>query len=414
MYFANPQLLGTFSVNKFISKLTMVWLASLSMLNYLVTDMYLPAFDAIRIDMDTTKSAIGLSLTVFLAGMAIGQMIYGPLSDRYGRKPSLLLGLSILVVSTIVISVADSIEMFLAARFAQAIGACSASVIWQAIVVDRYDRHDAKKIFALLMPLVALSPAIAPLVGAAIQANWGWRFIFYTIIAIGVVLMLITLSEEESYVKRQQDVKNSRAIISNYREIIISSKFVGNMLISSAASASFFAWVTGSPFVMTAMGYTPSEIGVWYIPQTVAFIVGGYTCKSLLGKYSDSNILKVSIAASVTSITAMAIYSYLHESETIIPYVMGFCLLAAGNGAMYPLVISKALEDFKHCSATSAGLFNFIQTLFCFASSAYVSAFVASGMVAISTAMLATLVIFIIGIRLTLADAPKRGLQVST
>ncbi len=367
------------------------------MLSYLVTDMYLPAFEFIRIDMSTSESAVGMSLTVFLAGMAIGQLIYGPLSNRYGRKPVLLIGLAILACSTVVIALSSSIEVFLIARFIQAIGACSASVIWQAVVIDRYQGRESQKLFAMIMPLVALSPALAPLLGAVLQSHFGWRAIFAAIIVITLLIILMTLREKESYQTTKKIATAKRSILADYKSIITSKKFTGNMLLSAAASATFFAWLTGSPFVMNSMGYSHNEIGLWYIPQTIAFIVGGYTCKSLLEKYKDSQILPVFILLSVVSILLISIYAYLVAATTIVPYVVAFCFIAIGNGAIYPLVINRALEDFKQCSATASGLFNFLQTVFCFAASAFVSAFAEYGIHAIAAAMSAMLVIFFAG-----------------
>ncbi|NVP02939.1 MFS transporter, partial [Photobacterium damselae subsp. damselae] len=141
-------------MNQQPSKMTLIWFACLSMLGFLATDMYLPAFETIRVAFGTTQSLIGLTLSVFLLGMALGQLVYGPLSDRIGRKKVLLGGMALFSVATLLCSIAPNIETFLIARFVQALGACSATVIWQAVVVDRYHGKTSERIFATIMPLV--------------------------------------------------------------------------------------------------------------------------------------------------------------------------------------------------------------------------------------------------------------------
>lgn len=189
---------------------TMVWFAGLSMLGFLATDMYLPAFENIRLEMGTTQSMIGLSLTVFLLGMALGQVVYGPLSDRIGRIKVLVGGIALFTAATVACFLSDSIEVFLAARFVQALGACSASVIWQAIVIDRYDSKTSQRVFATVMPLVALSPALAPLAGAALESHFGWRSIFIALVGLGVLLVVTTLRQRRKRTRRRYERKNGR------------------------------------------------------------------------------------------------------------------------------------------------------------------------------------------------------------
>ena len=170
------------------SKITLFWFACLSMLGFLATDMYLPAFETIRADFATTQSLIGLSLSIFLLGMALGQLIYGPLSDRIGRIKVLLGGIALFSLGSLASAFAPNVEVFLLARFAQALGACSATVIWQAVVVDRYEGKTSERVFATIMPLVALSPALAPLLGALLEHHVGWRSIFIALVGFGAVL----------------------------------------------------------------------------------------------------------------------------------------------------------------------------------------------------------------------------------
>ncbi|PMN65380.1 purine nucleoside transporter PunC [Enterovibrio norvegicus] len=393
---------------------TMVWFAGLSMLGFLATDMYLPAFENIRLEMGTTQSMIGLSLTVFLLGMALGQVVYGPLSDRIGRIKVLVGGMALFTVATVACFLSDSIEVFLAARFVQALGACSASVIWQAIVIDRYDSKTSQRVFATVMPLVALSPALAPLAGAALESHFGWRSIFIALVGLGVLLVVTTLRQEESAPAIDTNEKMGAKLVSDYKHIVSSRKFVGNMLIFAGCSAAFFAWLTGSPFVMTEMGYSGADIGMSYVPQTIAFIVGGYSCRALLNKYDGSVLLPWYVGLFIASVSAIFVVSWQSDVTTIMPVLIPFCFLAVANGAIYPIVVNKALEDFKHCSATAAGLLNFLQTMICFVASGIVSALAVSGLLTVSAVMMGAAASVALGLalswngnRATLEEGPQ-------
>ncbi|WP_048780976.1 Bcr/CflA family efflux MFS transporter, partial [Pantoea vagans] len=175
------------------SKGFMPYLALLSMLGFLATDMYLPAFGAMQISFNTSPGIISASMSLFLAGFAIGQLFWGPLSDRIGRKPVLLMGLGLFALGCAGMLWVENAVLMLALRFIQAIGVCAAAVSWQALVVDRYPRARANKVFATIMPLVALSPALAPLLGAWLISHFHWRSIFLVLTLTGVALMLVTL-----------------------------------------------------------------------------------------------------------------------------------------------------------------------------------------------------------------------------
>ena len=369
-----------------------IWLAGLSMLGFLATDMYLPAFDIIRGDLATTESMIGLTLSIFLFGMAIGQLFYGRLTQKLGTKKSLIIGLSIFAISSLAASFSTSVEMLLVARFFQALGACSANVIWQAMVIQRYDAKTSQRIFATIMPLVALSPALAPLLGAAIEKFYGWSMIFVTLTIIGVGLAVRTFADKEPV-----QVENANAKTITFRDVIKSKKFTGNMLIYAASSAIFFAWLTGSPFVMTQMGYSGADIGLSYIPQTIAFIVGGYGCRWALERFESQKVLPWILKLSIASVVTVFLISWRMDVSSIIPMLIPFCFLAAANGAVYPIVVNNALMDFKEGSAVASGLLNFLQMLFCVAASAMVSSISYLGPISMGSVMLLQLVFLFIG-----------------
>ncbi len=385
-------------MNNLVPASTLFWLAGLSMLSFLATDMYLPAFENIRFEFESTQSMINSSLTVFLLGMALGQLFYGPLSDRIGRITLLGSGLGLFTLASGLCYLAKSIEILLLARFLQAFGACSASVIWQAIVIDRYDIKTSQAVFATIMPLVALSPALAPLVGAGLGAQFSWRAIFIALTLLGALLMFTSLRQKESAPKTNKKDKLWVSLLADYKKLAQSSIFIGNMLIFAGCSSAFFAWLTGSPFIMNSMGYSGTDIGLSYLPQTIAFILGGYGCRALLKKIDSHKILPWLVALFALSVSSIFILALFHSFNSIIIVLIPFCFMAIASGAIYPIVINNALAPFKGCSATAAGLLNFLQTLCCFLASGLVSYFTHYGLVSVSSVMLGSAFCVLLGL----------------
>ncbi|MGK3500895.1 purine nucleoside transporter PunC [Escherichia coli] len=357
----------------------LVWLAGLSVLGFLATDMYLPAFAAIQADLQTPASAVSASLSLFLAGFAAAQLLWGPLSDRYGRKPVLFIGLTIFALGSLGMLWVENAATLLILRFVQAVGVCAAAVIWQALVTDYYPSQKVNRIFATIMPLVGLSPALAPLLGSWLLVHFSWQAIFATLFAITVVLILPIF-----WLKPTTKARNNSQDGLTFTDLLRSKTYRGNVLIYAACSASFFAWLTGSPFILSEMGYSPAVIGLSYVPQTIAFLIGGYGCRAALQKWQGKQLLPwllVRFAVSVIATWAAGFISHVSLVEILIP----FCVMAIANGAIYPIVVAQALRPFPHATGRAAALQNTLQLGLCFLAS-----LVVSWLISISTPLLTT------------------------
>ncbi|MCE0811489.1 purine nucleoside transporter PunC [Buttiauxella sp. S04-F03] len=374
------------------SKGFLIWLAGLSVLGFLATDMYLPAFAAIQQDLQTDASAVSASLSLFLAGFAFAQLMWGPLSDHFGRKPVLLAGLSLFAVGCIGMLWVESATALLVLRFVQAVGVCSAAVSWQALVTDYYPANRANRIFATIMPLVGLSPALAPLLGSWILTHFDWQAIFATLFAITLVLMIPTLRLKPRTQHHPQTEDNKVSFMSLLRSRVYS----GNVLIYAACSASFFAWLTGSPFILNDMGYSPAAIGLSYVPQTIAFLIGGYGCRSALQKWQGKQMLPWLLALYTLSIFgtwAVAVSGHATLTLLLIP----FCVMAIANGAIYPIVVASALLPFPQATGKAAALQNTLQLGLCFLASLMVSWLVATPLLTTTSVMLVTIALAMLG-----------------
>ncbi|ELY4784215.1 Bcr/CflA family multidrug efflux MFS transporter [Cronobacter sakazakii] len=370
------------------------WLAGLSVLGFLATDMYLPAFAVIEVDLHTAPSAISASLSLFLAGFALAQLVWGPLSDRFGRRPVLLAGLGIFALGCLGTVWVESAGALLALRFIQAVGVCSAAVSWQALVTDRYPAQQARRIFATIMPLVGLSPALAPLLGSWILNHFSWQAIFVVLFAITVALMITALRLPSG---APQGKKGGEPL--SFMMLLRSRVYSGNVLIYAACSASFFAWLTGSPFILHEMGYSPAVIGLSYVPQTIAFLIGGYGCRSALQKWNGETLLPWLLAGFALSVLATWLVG-LSDAVTLTTLLIPFCLMAMANGAIYPIVVAAALLPFPQATGRAAALQNTLQLGLCFVASLVVSWLVATPLLSTTSVMLATVVLAGLGFRL--------------
>ncbi len=369
----------------------LVWLGGLSVLGFLATDMYLPAFAAIQQDLNTSAAWVSASLSLFLAGFAIGQLFWGPLSDRYGRKPILLAGLAIFALGCLGMLWVRDATLMLVLRFVQAIGVCAAAVTWQAMVTDYYPAQRTNRIFATIMPLVGLSPALAPLLGSWLLVHLEWQAIFATLFAITILLMLPAF-RLKAVVKPAGETQQKITFMSLLR----SREYSGNVLIYAACSASFFAWLTGSPFILHEMGYGPTVIGLSYVPQTIAFLIGGYGCRAALQKWQGHQMLPWLLVVFALSVAATWLAG-IQDHPSLVALMVPFCIMAIVNGGIYPIVVAQALKPFPQATGRAAALQNTLQLGLCFLASLLVSSLIATPLLTTTSVMLISIVLAGIG-----------------
>lgn len=392
------------------SKGFMIYLALLSMLGFLATDMYLPAFGVMQQDLRTGSGAISASLSIFLAGFACAQLVWGPLSDRIGRKPVLLMGLSLFAMGCAAMLWVESTSWLLAVRFIQAVGVCAAAVSWQALVVDRYSGPQANRVFATIMPLVALSPALAPLLGAWLLQHFSWRSIFVVLLLVSLTLLIPTLRLPSRPLK-------DKAVVTppgpGFFTLIKSPVYSGNVAIYAACSASFFAWLTGSPFILGDLGLSPADIGLSYVPQTAAFLVGGFGCRALLNHFEGRQLLPWLLLFYSVSIVALYLVS-LQPHPSLFALLLPFCGMAMANGAIYPVVVSSALLPFPEATGKAAALQNMLQLGLCFVASLAVSTWIESPLRTTTLVMAGTIVLAVTGYLAQRAAEQKQAWKTNT
>jgi Bcr/CflA subfamily drug resistance transporter len=390
------------SKNKKNSFLFFVYLTGLSIIGFLATDMYLPAFDKMRIDLNASKGSISATMSLFLAGYAIAQLLWGPISDKAGKPKTVLMGLCIFTVASLGIYFTENISILLALRLIQAIGVCAAAVCWQALVIERYPKEQTNKVFATIMPLVALSPALAPLIGAFLLNYFGWRSIFIALAIIAALLILYTLVIKDDETGGNNSAESSKILTDkSYFVLLKSHKYLGNVLIYALCSATFFAWLTGSPFFLKELGYNENEIGFSFFPQTVAFLIGGYGYRSISNKIEGKKLIPALLILNASCCITLYLIT-ISMTPTLTILLIPFCLMAFSNGACYPIVVAEALKSFPSNLGKAAALQNTIQLGICFLASAIVSLFSKNALLSTTIVMCCTIPFNFIAYKLSL------------
>jgi DHA1 family bicyclomycin/chloramphenicol resistance-like MFS transporter len=251
-----------------------VLLGALTAFAPLSIDMYLPSLPAIGAAFHASAGATQGTLAWFLAGLALGQLVYGPASDRWGRRPPILIGAALYIAASIGCALAPTIEALTIARFVQALGGCAGTVVARAVVRDRFEHRDSARMLSLLMLVMGLAPILAPLGGGALLGFGGWRTIFWVLAALGAAIALAAaLALPESRSAQTAAQAASEHPFRAYLELLRQPQLVGFVLSGALNSAAMFAYVSASPGLLIGVyGVRPQDFGWIFGANAVALI----------------------------------------------------------------------------------------------------------------------------------------------
>jgi MFS transporter, DHA1 family, multidrug resistance protein len=286
----------------------LVTLALLSAVAPFATDLYLPAFPQMVIDLHTSPTNVQLTLTTFLIGLAVGQLIFGPLSDRYGRVRPLLIGAAICVAASLVAVLAPTIEVLVAARLAQGLTGAAGMVIGRAIISDLATGRAAARAFSLMMIVGGVAPIAAPLAGGFLVGPLGWRGTL-AIILVLVALMLITafvVIRETHTEERRTALRDEKATAGSPLRQLMQRRYIGNVAAFGFAFAVMMAYISASPFVyQTMMGMTSAEYGAMFGVNAFGLLLMSALSAKLTARCEPRTLAAVGLAVILASSIAV-------------------------------------------------------------------------------------------------------------
>lgn len=309
-------------------------LALLTGLDAMAIDMYLPGMPALATSFQTTSGRIQQTLSIFLAGLAIGQALYGPLLDRYGRRLPLLAGVLVFVIGSVLAALSPTLEWLLFARFLQALGAAAGLVTPRAIVADLCNLSQASRIFSLLMQVMMIAPIVAPLLGSYVLVLGGsWRLIFWILAGLGLIGFFWGLREIPNSLPPERYVPLKISNIARaYGAQITSPVFMTYTVAGGLILASLFMYISGSAFIFTEYyALSPTEYGYLFAVNSVALVIGGQLSNKLLEmEFSEHKIMYIGILIH----TIAGFILYLVANSDFVNLWIYFALLALAIGSL--------------------------------------------------------------------------------
>jgi MFS transporter, DHA1 family, multidrug resistance protein len=288
-----------------------VVLAALTAFGPMSIDMYLPGLPTIAADLGASAADTQLTLSAFFLGFGGGQLIYGPLSDRFGRRRPLLGGLALFTVASIGCAYASSLHVLIAARFLQAIGGCAGPVIARAMVRDLYDRDRAARVLSLMILIMGIAPIVAPLVGSQILYLAGWRTIFWIIAAFGLACAIATIALlRESLPPERRTHGGAWALVTAYFEPLTHLRFIGYAASGALVYGGMFVYITGSPFVViTLFGFSPTAFSQIFALNVVGFLLGASVNSRVVMRVGVDRMLGYGVLGAAVSGAALAFFA---------------------------------------------------------------------------------------------------------
>jgi MFS transporter, DHA1 family, multidrug resistance protein len=349
-------------------------LGSLTAIGPFSIDMYLPAFPDIAKGLDTTIAKVMLSLSSFFIGISAGQLLYGPLLERYGRKNPLYGGLTIYLFASVGCAMATSINALILFRFLQALGGCVGMVAARAMVRDLFEVKENAKIFSLLMLVVAVSPIIAPTLGGYITAAVGWRYVFVMLIVVALIIIAgIYFLLPESKKPDPNFSLKPRPILNNFMSVIRHPQFYTYSLTGAIASAGLYAYISGSPHVFMEVFKVSERQYGWIFALIAMGLIGAAQINSVLLKnYSSEQIIKAALSSQCIIGVILAGTTYIGWSDLFVTIFLIFIYLCC-QGFIFPNSSALSLAPFGHNAGSASALLGAIQMFIGASASAMVS-----------------------------------------
>jgi MFS transporter, DHA1 family, multidrug resistance protein len=336
-------------------------LIAVSAVSPLGINMYLPSMPGMARALGVDFTTIQLTLSLYLAAMAIGQLIIGPLSDRFGRRPILLIGLSVFVVGSLICLTAQNAGVLIFGRVVQAMGGCAGITLSRAIVRDLYRRDQVASMIGYVTMGMAVAPMVAPTIGGVLDTFYGWRASFAFLVLFGSLALLFASLQLSETNRNRGSVGDGDRLLPNYLALFRSRLFWGYSLATSFVSAMFFSFVAGAPYVVIElMGRSPAEYGFYFALVPSGYILGNFVTARFAVTIGQNRMFLTGMTISLLGVGSMAAAFAAGLGHPLALFAPMF-LIGVANGLVLPNGIAGAVSVKPDAAGAAAGLSGSLQ-----------------------------------------------------
>jgi MFS transporter, DHA1 family, multidrug resistance protein len=339
-----------------------VILGALTAMGPLAIDLYLPALPTITDDLATSSSAAQASVAIYFIGVAIGQAFYGPLSDRFGRKPALYFGLVLFMLASVGCALAPDIRLLIACRFLQALGGCAPLVVPRAIVRDLFAQRESVRMLSLLILVMGVAPILAPLVGGQLLVTFGWRSAFWALAAYSAVwfgLTFFLLDESLPETRRRREPLS--AILRIYGRLLLDRGYMGYVVSGGLMFAGLLTYITGSSFVYIELfGVRPDRFGFFFGMNAIGLIAASQVNGWLAGRVDPRRIVSTVLPLATLAGVILLFDAYTGTGGFVGILVPLFCFIVC-HGFVFPNTTALAMEPHGSIAGSASALLGTLQ-----------------------------------------------------
>ena len=323
--------------------------------------MLVPALPVLATSFDSDVSIVQMTVSLYMVGIACSQIIMGPLSDRYGRRPVMLGGLALMVVATIGGIFAATLPQLIVARFLQALGGASGMVISRAIIRDLYSRDRIASMISLVIAVMMIAQMLSPLAGGLLEISLGWRSIFYALTALSIVTFAgVALALPET--RRIDDRKANGSFADGARSLLSSRAFIGYVLCQVLASSIIFTFAGAGPYVVVnQMGRSSAEYGAWFATSGFAYLVGNLCCVRFAPRHSLEKLIWFGLVMQLAGSFLNLLWGVMGLNQVPSWLFITHMIIMFGNAFTMSNSAAGALSIRPHVAGTASGMMGFLQ-----------------------------------------------------
>lgn len=321
----------------------------------------LPSLPAMAVALAVPYGTVQLTLTLYLIGVAVGQLVYGPLSDRFGRRPLLLGGLGLYLAGSVGAALAPTAEILVAARVLQALGGCAGLVLGRAMVRDSYPREQSAAVLGTVSTAMAVAPMIAPLLGSVLEAEFGWRAGMLACLLFGLPLLLAVWARLPETLAQPAPLPGLAGLLGAYVQLVRLPAFRAYAAVTAFSTCVFFAFAAGGPLVVIErMGHAPTVYGAALMLISVGWMSGTFMVARLVHRLGVMRMLNLGTAVTLAGGVSAVLVEVL-LADHILLFFLPMMVVAVGNGMTQPNAIAAAVSVRPQLAGTASGLVGALQ-----------------------------------------------------